>query len=381
MDGNPMLELDKAKSQLLLLEPFFGYLLLKLKFIENNKISTLMTNGISFQYSPSFIKNTKPEHLIGDLVHELLHCVLKHPIRGKDHNIKISNYAADYVVNDYIRNKTDFLLQDWVLYDPRFSNMTYEEVYAILFKECNGKPDEGLVSKSEKQGTFVIQDKKTIVDPDTKITLDDYWTSNIQEAGNILKAIKKQPTKCEEEILKGNKPAQLPWERLLYRFMDAHNKLHTSWSRPNRRFIAQGLYLPTKSSGGMTRFVAAIDTSCSVTQIQFQHMIAEINKILLKIKPEEFILLHCDDRIAKAEIFNKSDYPITTVMMGRGYTEFSPVFDYIKSRNLNPNCLVYFTDLEGDFDFSFPKYPVLWINTSPTNKLVAPFGSTIRLKT
>ena len=52
---------------------------------------------------------TNAKHFQGVLMvlSKLLHCVLKHPIRGKDHNSKISNYAADYVVNDYIKTKTN----------------------------------------------------------------------------------------------------------------------------------------------------------------------------------------------------------------------------------------------------------------------------------
>lgn len=371
--------LTKIKSKLLLTEPFFGYLLLKLKFIEDESVKTMGVDGIHFWYAPSFVKNESTEHLLADVIHELMHCVLMHPTRGFNHNKEISNYAADYVVNDYIRNKTDFILQSWALYDPRFQNMSYEAVYKILFDECKGKPDPKLMNISKKQGSFSPM-PKSAVEPETGLPLEDFWISSIQEAGDIVKATGKPSTQIQEELLNSIVPPQLPWEKLLNRFCVKNIKLNSSWNRPNRRFIHQGIYLPTYNFKGLERLVGAVDTSCSVNNIQFQHMIAEFNKILINLKPELLTILHCDDKIAKVESFTKKDYPITTTMMGRGMTAFEPVFKHVEEEKLKPNCLIYFTDLEGDFNFNPPPYPVLWINTSPYNKYIAPFGTTIKMK-
>lgn len=374
--------LNKIKNKLLLTEPFFGYLLLKLKFVEDSNVRTMATDGVTFWYAPDFVKNEEERHLMADIIHELLHCVFKHPIRGKDHNIKISNYAADYVINDYILNKTDFKLQEWVLYDPRFTNMSYEAVYQILLDECDGVPDPGKIELSEKQGTFIPNDGGTVVDNDINITLEEYLDNNIQEAGNIITKINNgKLTDAQKIILKSTKAAQLPWEKLLNRFLNGISRSGASWNRPSRRFIAQGIYLPSKRSKSLESLVAAIDSSCSVTATQFEHQLAEINKILLKLKPKKFIIIQCDEQIVKVETFTPRDYPITTTIEGRRCTAFEPVFKYIEEHKLNPNCLIYFTDLESGFDFEVPKYPVLWINTSPYNELEAPFGTTIRVKT
>ena len=48
---------------------------------------------------------------------------------------------------------------------------------------------------------------------------------------------------------------------------------------------------------------------------------------------------------------------------GRGGTMFEPPFDYVFEKALQPECLIYFTDLGASTDFNPPNYPVLWINT------------------
>ena len=68
--------LTKIKNKLLVTEPFFGYLLLKLKFIKDEDVGTMAVDGVSFWYSPSFVERTSPVLLLGIVVHELLHCVL-----------------------------------------------------------------------------------------------------------------------------------------------------------------------------------------------------------------------------------------------------------------------------------------------------------------
>ena len=371
--------ITKYKQKLLLLEPFFGYLILKLKFIETESVKTMAVDGIHFWYSPSFIKKHTPLEILGVVVHELLHCVLMHPTRGAKHNREISNYAADYVVNDYIINKTTFVLPDCRLYDERFQNMTYDAVYKILIDEAQGKPKPDLVKQSEKMGKF--EPAPTQVDPEDTAgqSLEEYWKNNLQEAAEVIKQSGSSLSPAIDELVKNTVAPQLPWNRLLHRFCVRSIKTLSTWNVPHRRFVHQGLFLPSKANKGLQELIIAVDTSCSVTILQFEHMLAEINKILLKLKPVKLTLIHCDDKIAKVETYSVKDYPIKTSMAGRRYTAFKPVFDYVKEHNLRPNCLVYFSDLEGDTNFKPPSYPVLWINTAYPNNMKPKFGKVIGL--
>ena len=371
--------LTKYKTKLLMTEPFFGYLLLKLKFIEDESVKTMAVDGVNFWYAPSFIRENTFDHVLGVIVHELLHCVLMHISRGALHNPQLSNIAADYVVNWYIINKTNFTLPECALYDDRFSDMSYDAVYQILYDENKGKADQDQVNQSEQMGTFEPRKNEDVSDDTGGLTLEDYWVSNIHEAAKIIQTIGLSNSPLVEELLLSTVPPQLPWTRILKRFIKKTVKSNSTWNRPNRRFAHRGMFLPSKGSKNLDVFIFIWDTSCSVTNVQFQHGLAEVNQVAKTMSPSKIIIIQCDDKVAKVETFLPKDYPIKTTIVGRRCTAFKPAFDYIEENNLKPNCVVYFTDLQGSTDFKPPPYPVLWVNTAYPNNTQPEFGTVIGL--
>jgi predicted metal-dependent peptidase len=366
------------------LEPFFGFLLLKLKFHEDKKgvvTKTMAVDGINLWYHPPFVRTLSEAHLLGVLVHEVLHCVLKHPFRGVGHNAEISGLAADFVTNGYIHKYTNFELPEPHLHSLEFDEMQYEEVYDILMQKTKGKSDDDTRKKQQNCGDF-LPAPPDAVDEATGLKPEDYWASAVTEVAALMKSLGNKPKPGEDYLVKQVQPAQLSWEKLLLRFANSNIKTELDWSRFNRRAIIRGIRMPAKNKSGMRRFVAAVDTSASVfyDPKQFEHMLGEMEKICKSVNPQEFILIHCDDFVRKAETFRDRDYPFKSTMAGGNCTAFAPVFKYVQENRLNPNCLVYFTDCEGSFSFPKPSYPVLWINTSPRNRIIAPFGKTIKLK-
>ena len=45
---------------------------------------------------------------------------------------------------------------------------------------------------------------------------------------------------------------------------------------------------------------------------------------------------------------------------GGGGTDFRPVFDWVVKEGIEPDCVVYLTDLMGTFPAHQPEYPVIW---------------------
>jgi hypothetical protein len=52
------------------------------------------------------------------------------------------------------------------------------------------------------------------------------------------------------------------------------------------------------------------------------------------------------------------------------------VFEWLDGSGSNPDLLVYFTDAEGRFPASEPRYPVVWL---VKGKAPVPFGARIQL--
>jgi hypothetical protein len=125
-------KLTRARVQLLLLQPFFGTLGLRLKLIPGD-LPTMATDGSRIVYNPAFVDELKPAELEGTLAHEVLHCALGHQCRRGERDSRLWNEAADFAVNPILIGN-GFALPAGALFDPAFANMSAEEIYARLLR-------------------------------------------------------------------------------------------------------------------------------------------------------------------------------------------------------------------------------------------------------
>jgi predicted metal-dependent peptidase len=63
-------------------------------------------------------------------------------------------------------------------------------------------------------------------------------------------------------------------------------------------------------------------------------------------------------------------------LKGRGGTDFTPVFEYITEKKIQPKVLLYYTDGCGTYPEKKPEYPVIWLLTE---KVSVPWGKKIIL--
>src|SRR4029077_12304966 len=167
------------------------------------------------------------------------------------------------------------------------------------------------------------------------------------------------------------------WREALKRFVTQQAKADYSWTPPNRRYIGSGLYLPSLRSEQIGPLVFAIDTSISMDVDALKQAVAELNAIVCDVEPPEAHVIECDTKVHAHTVFTPTEYLIGFMTLhGRGGTRFSPVFEKIAELEIQPDCLIYFTDLDcADFGPE-PPYPVLWASTYYEN---APFGELIRV--
>ena len=65
-----------ARTSLIVDEPFFGWLLFRLKGRERRSIQTMATDGVSLFYNPDFVETLNAATLAGTLAHEVMHPAL-----------------------------------------------------------------------------------------------------------------------------------------------------------------------------------------------------------------------------------------------------------------------------------------------------------------
>ena len=108
------LRLIDIRTDILSQYPFFGKLLMRLSFGFAD-CETAYTDMKRIVFSPDFADKLNDEQLTFVVLHELMHCVLKHCVRGKGKIHLIYNIACDIVVNSIIleaMNLKDIMILD-----------------------------------------------------------------------------------------------------------------------------------------------------------------------------------------------------------------------------------------------------------------------------
>ena len=90
-------------------------------------------------------------------------------------------------------------------------------------------------------------------------------------------------------------------------------------------------------------------------------------------------VLYADTAVREEIDFTRSDMPITLNCKGRGGTRFAPTFKAINEMEVQPCCVIYFTDLDCSDFGEEPDYPVIWIQTAGRRVKDVPFGEVVTL--
>ena len=173
----------------------------------------------------------------------------------------------------------------------------------------------------------------------------------------------------------------VPWfETLSDKLMKA-TATGYSWSRPNKRFIGMGTYLPHRPKSLTGKLVFVGDSSGSVTRNQWKGFLAEANGILEAFEELEMLFIICDDGINATYDFTREDLPLDgdkVPIGGGGGTCFDPPFKHVEKLGIEPDVLVYLTDMDGRLTVKEPDYPVIWVNVNRYDRnKTAPFGEII----
>jgi predicted metal-dependent peptidase len=388
----------KARMTLLLDHPFFGSLLFRLKGRESRSIKTMATDGISLFYNPDFVDTLNAATLCGVLAHEVLHPGLQHHVRRSGRNPRRWNEACDYAINPILLD-AGLHLPEGVLVDHRFHGMSAEQIYNQLQTEAEQEPDDlDDMQETEGDGTASPHaspgDSGELSAPVTEggigqvldapvageevPTVEEQireWSVAVNQAVTLAKQAGKVPAGVERS-LDGAAQAAVDWRELLRRAWSETTPADYSWMRPNRRHIWAGLYLPGVVREGVGEVAIAVDCSGSVNSRQLRLFEAEVRSILEGQRPQRVYVLYFDAVVHKVETFEAGER-VSLNPVGGGGTEFGPCFEWLGEHGVQPQTLVFLTDLYGAFPDSEPAYPVLWASTGGRR---APFGQVVPMQ-
>ena len=139
-----------------------------------------------------------------------------------------------------------------------------------------------------------------------------------------------------------------------------------TFSRPNRRYQAHKIYLPSGISERVGPLVLAVDTSASMWMDNvFTRCMSEVAGICKEVKPERVSIAYWDTKVWPLEHYEPADYDNiakTAKPLGGGGTTVAVVPEYLRKHKVKPQAVVVFTDGDiYDGDWGNWDCPVLWV--------------------
>lgn len=348
--------LTRARTALIIDQPFYGMLALRLKFVEDASKKTMEVDGTTIAYNPAFVKSLPIGQVKTVLAHEVMHCVYAHFARRGDRDPRRFNVAGDHVINLGLKKEKFEEVPGWP-YDPQYEGMTTDHVYSLLPEDSKDDPIDNCADGGEQ-------------DPMEELE----WKMATVQAAKVAEQEGKLPQTLKRFVDELTQP-KVDWRAMLRRFITEISKDDYSWMRPNKRFQALGFFLPSLYSETMGEIAVVIDTSGSIDQPTLNEFGAEIKAIVANVRPAKTHVIYCDSRVNHVDVFDPND-ELKFEAHGGGDTDFRPPFRYLEQNDIRPVCLVYLTDLYGPTGES-PGFPVLWACT--TDK-VAPWGETVPIR-
>jgi predicted metal-dependent peptidase len=415
-------KLIRARTQLILGQPFFGSLCLRLK-LTPGPVPTMATNGRQILYDPDFVESLRPAELEAVLAHEVMHVALAHHCRRGNREHKTWNEAADLAINPILVGN-GFTLPADALIDPSFAGLSAEEIYSRLIQRkrdskhgpehspqppnaggssgpqpATGSPSASASlpdktpadqhehasqvgqgsSASTRPGGFgevldAVDDDGSPASTAENSRQQHEWAIAAEQALRAAKMCGREPADIGR-LLNESRESRQDWRAILRDFVTATRLSDYRWNPPNRRYVASGLYLPSLERSGIGTIVIAVDTSGSIGDKELEQFAGEISAISDEAQPEAIHIVYCDAAVQSSQEFEPSE-SINLEPKGGGGTDFRPVFEWVDANQIAPVCLIYLTDLCCHSYPAVPEYPVLWVTDS---RREGPFGETVRI--
>jgi len=359
-------------------------------------VPTACTNGRDEFYGRKFVKSLEDKELVFVVLHETLHKAYRHLTTWRklaDQDMQLCNMACDYVINLQLIDlqKEDNILsvptkdgKPIALVDEKYRGMNTKQVFDLLKQDK--KDGKGLFADGEGGDSF-----------------DDHdWEGSKELTEEEVKALSKEIDQAiRQGIIAHNKVAgngrggldraleemvepEVDWREVLREFVTStcSSKDASSWRKPNRRFLSQGLYMPSMVGESVGHLVIGIDTSGSIQGKELSEFLSEVQAIANDVHPEKVDLMYWDTEVAGHEEYDMASLTnivSSTQPKGGGGTDPTCMIEYMKEKGIKPQAIIILTDGHiGNWGTDW-NAPVLW--TIVRNKHTdAPVGKTIHVR-
>ena len=374
----------QARVRLLLTQPFFGMLALKLQLKEVDsetaqKMPTVACDGRYFWFNPEFIEKLTQEQLMFVISHEIMHQILHHAQRRNNRDPKLWGVSNDHLIN------TELVMHGLTMppvgeYNEEFANWTSEDVYDKLKDEDeNGGSNSQTPTMDVHPGEdgFPGQDPADMDDLEQEQMAQD-WSDAMQQAAQAAGA-GKVPGMIKRLIQDLSEP-KMDWRQILLLHLQSCVKSDYSWTVPNKRTFAGGITMPSMTFDDTIEIAISIDCSGSVSPQMLRDFLSEVRGICEAFSGYKIHIACFDTQVYHtATLENEEDMEdYINRLEGGGGTDFMCWWNWAVEQDWigDIHKILFFTDglpfaewgIDGVCD-------TLWIVHGSTNE--APFGTTV----
>jgi predicted metal-dependent peptidase len=361
-------------------------------------VPTACTDGCDEMYGPDLIASQTDKQVAFIVLHENMHKIARDLsiwVKLFEDDAQLANMACDYHHNlllvdmDPLEKTIAFPTtpdgKRLGLYDERFRGVDVPNIFRILKQEK--KSGTGAFAPNGDGATgkenFDNHDweKAKSRDQATKDKLDKEIDQAARQGEAEQRKLNGKGNGDMDRYLSGLTQPKINWRDVMADFVrnKASGGDDSTWRTPNRRLLGMDILLPSLISYRVGRIGLAADMSGSVGGEETTAVVTEMCKLGQELMPEKIDLMYWDTHVARHEEYDESNIllmPTSTKPKGGGGTSPSCVKQYMKDKQINPDCLVVLTD--GYVD-SWPDFdcPTLWVVTS--KNITAPNGITIHL--
>jgi len=365
-----------------------GVLMLGEKTIDED-CPTACTNGRDEKYGREFVEGLTDAELRGLVLHENYHKLYSHLTTWRhlyNINAQLANVACDYVINIKIMddNKDGFAtLPEGALLDDKYRGMDTAQVFNLLKKDMDEDDEGGATGTGGGSGSGDNESEGDGEQPSGAgqgTGFDEHDWDGAQElsdeekrelARDIDEAIRQGALAAGKMGASGNRDLdelmqpQVDWREVLREFIQTTciGSDYSTYSRPNRRLMSQGIYMPSGISEQVEELVIAIDTSGSIGQSELTTFLSEVKGVCDTVKPAKVRLLYWGCSVVGDESYAMHELEqlvTSTKPKGGGGTDVTCVTEYMAKKSIKPQAAIVLTDGYLYAGWGEWTCPVLW---------------------
>ena len=364
--------MQKARTQLSMTEPFFSTILFKHEMVEVDYVPlAAVTPRGQILYNREACDKLPLPQLVFLLAHEVLHMAFDHALRQGLRDHQVWNYAADAVINATLESLRIGEPIPGGVYMYGAQDKTTEQVYDELMSNAKKKgnnpgDDEG---EGDGQGGCRVPDRLRDIVSEGSTGQGDSLSEAYAKHGKPLSDEERRNREMQTKMdlaeartadrmsqrSRGTghanfarlidqmlEPKALPWYEQLSRYMTKYVNQGISWRRPNKRFSS--VYLPiTDREPAMGKVVIGVDTSGSISAKELACFEKHAKDLIEACRPESITTLYCDCYIGEV-VETQLDEEFELHPTGGGGTDMTEITNWCNNSDDEIDACVIFTD-------------------------------------